>query len=279
VNVGDLESTGVGAGTEVAGYDETDDDSDNSITYLEQGDTQAIVRWGTASVFDRREGRAWFWASAPGTMVSWDWASPIRSILHWWLSGAGIMQVHGGAVGRPSGGIIVVGRGGSGKSTVSLTSLQAGLRYAGDDFVALEPGDAPYVHSLYSSGKLEPHHLERFPALEDAVVNPVRGPRDKAIVLAARKYPNTPIAGFPLSAIVVPRVTGLPDTFVRQISSAAALEALAPSTIFQLHPPRPDALAVMARVARQVPCVELGMGTDLAQVPPAVVRIIDGDVP
>ena len=194
INVWDSASTGTPSpgieGTEVEG------DGTGPILYYEEQGVRAITRWNTVSVLDSLANEAWFWAPDPAVMLSWDWASPMRAILHWWLGGMGILQVHGGAVGTDDGGVIIVGRGGSGKSTTSLACLTAGLQYAGDDFVAIETRPEPRVHSLYSSGKLESHQIERFPELVSAVVNPVREEEEKAIIYADRRVPRVTVPAF-----------------------------------------------------------------------------------
>ena len=274
INIWDSASTGAEAppvlGGELAG------DSSGPIYYLEEDGVQAIARWNTLSVYDSVAGEAWYWAPDAAEMLSWDWASPMRMILHWWLGRDGILQVHGGAVGVAKGGVLVVGRGGSGKSTTTLSCLNSGLQYAGDDFVAIATQPAPYIHSLYGSGKLESHHIERFPNLHAAVANPIQGPNDKAVVYAERYLPGVSTAGFPLLAVVVPRVAGVRDTRVVPASKSAALAALAPSTLFQLHPPHPNALAGMASLVRQVPCFTLELGTDLDQISTSIVGLLEG---
>jgi hypothetical protein len=272
VNVWDTASTGTLA-PPILGV-ELDGDPTGPIYYYEEGDVQALSRWNTLSVFDGNANEAWFWAPDPATMPSWDWASPMRSILHWWLGRHGILQVHGGAVGLPEGGVLVVGRGGSGKSTTTLASLLSGLRYAGDDYVAIETGTSPYVHSLYSSGKLDTHHLERFPTLLGAVVNPVRPEFEKAVIYAQRARGGASINGFPIRAVLVPRVAGVPETRIIPTTATAALAAIAPSTIFQLHPPQRDALARMGALVRQVPCFSIELGTKLEQIPGAIAELL-----
>jgi hypothetical protein len=169
----------------------------------------------------------------------------------------------------------VVGRGGSGKSTTALACLEAGLRYAGDDFVAIEARPDPYVHSLYCSGKLESHHLERFSLLSAAAANPERRGDEKAIVYAQHARPDAPIAGFPLRAVLVPRIVATsPETRVVPASSSTALTALAPSTMFQLHPSQPNALSEMAALVRRVPCFSLELGYDIDRIPAAVVDLL-----
>jgi hypothetical protein len=246
------------------------------IYYYDEDGVRALSRWDTLSVLDYEARHAWFWTSDPAEMRSWDWASPLRAIIHWWLGRHGILQVHGGAVGGPDGGVLVVGRGGSGKSTTTLSCLSSGLRYAGDDFVGMEVDPEPWVHSLYSSGKLEPHHLQRFPSLMPAVANPVRTDEDKAVIYATEAAPRVPIGGFPLRAVLVPRVVASePQTRVVPTSPAAALAALAPSTIFQLHPPQPDGLARMAALVRKVSCYSLELGSDIARIPEAITALLE----
>ena len=160
-------------------------------------------RWRTLSVLDTPAAEAWFWTPAPSAMASWDWAAPLRAILHWWLGSHGVVQVHGGAIGTAEGGVLVVGRGGSGKSTTALSSLGAGLRYAGDDFVAITTRPDAWVHSLYCSGKLDPGHLERFPRLRARRREPgARTRTRRRSSTSTRRSPGSPIEGFPLRAVL-----------------------------------------------------------------------------
>jgi hypothetical protein len=274
LDVWDSASTGVNGPPVLGEPDGTD--SVSPIHYFDEGGVRALSRWDTLSVLDYDSRHAWFWTADPAELRSWDWASPFRAILHWWLGHHGILQVHGGAVGVAEGGVMVVGRGGSGKSTTTLACLSSGLRYAGDDFVGMVVEPEPWVHSLYSSGKLEPHHLARFPSLQSAVANPVRSAEDKVIVFAADAAPGVPIAGFPLRAVLVPRVVAVePETRLVPTSPAAALAALAPSTIFQLHPPQPDGLAKMARLVQTVPCFSAELGSDVSRIPEAILRFLE----
>jgi hypothetical protein len=275
LNTWDSTSTGVEAPPMVGGEPIETDETGPSY-YYEQDGVRAMSRWRTLSVLDLETSEGWFWAPDATRMLSWDWAAPFRTIFHWWLGGRGVVQVHGGAVGLPEAGVLVVGRGGSGKSTTSLACVGAGLRYAGDDFVAISLRPTPYVHSLYSSGKVDAGHLQRFPSLLPVVVNPDRGRAEKAIVAVENAYPGAAIGGFPLRAVLVPRVVAqVPETHAVPIPRSAALAALAPSTIFQLHPPHPEALTAMAAIVRAVPCFSLELGSDLELIPDAVIEIVE----
>jgi hypothetical protein len=53
------------------------------------------------------------------------------------------------------------------------------------------------------------------------------------------------------------------------------LAALAPSTIFQLYPPKANALAEMAALVRAVPCYSLELGSDIDRIPEAIIELIE----
>ena len=132
----------------------------------------------------------------------------------------------------------------------------------------------PVVHSIYCSGKVHKGDLHRLPHLESALADGVR-PDEKAVFYVEQAFPGRSIAGFPLRAIVVPRVTERRAARAVPGTRAEALAALAPSTIFQLHPPARDALAWMAGLVRRVPTFVLELGSDVETIPAALLRILE----
>jgi hypothetical protein len=179
-------------------------------------------------------------------------------------------------VGTRDGGALLVGRGGSGKSTTALACLEAGLQYAGDDHCLVSIDPIPYAHSLYSSGKLNPDSLERLPALRAAVANGDRLDCEKALLLLAPFAPDRVVAGFPLRAIILPQVHGGPETELRPASPAAALLALAPSTLLPLPKSHGAGLAALATLTRQLPCYHLRLGACLQDAPRVIARLLAG---
>jgi hypothetical protein len=228
------------------------------------------------SILDSEAKVAWHWVSDAFDQPYWDQASPIRQILFWWLSSRGHLQLHGGAVGTPEGGVLLVGKAGSGKSTVALSSLGSELLYAGDDYVAVALDPSPRVESLYSSGKLEPAHVhDLFPELRSLLANPDRLDSEKAVIYVQQHFPSQVTSGFPLRAILVPTVRATQSgSRVVQTSRAGAFTALAPSTIFQLHTANHDALATMSRLISEVPCYGLELGSDLTTIPETIAHFL-----
>lgn len=223
------------------------------------------------SVLDTRCDEAWYWMADAGRMPYWEQATPVKFLLDWWLSERDLKQVHAGAVGTPEGGVLLVGKSGSGKSTSTLACLQSDLLYAGDDYVAVAIEPQPYVHSLYTSGKIMPDHVERLPFLLPVVANPDDLGIEKAVVYVHEHWPQAVTPGFPLRALLAPRVTpGLVESRVVEISRVEGLAALAPSTVFQMHTRAKQSLASMSRLLERIPCYRLELGSDIASIPRAI---------
>ena len=228
---------------------------------------------GAVNVLDKERNLAVFWAP-DGKLPYWEYGSPLRSILHWWLLNQGLQLVHAAAVGNGNGAVLIGGKGGSGKSTTALSCLESKLFYVGDDYTLLGSAPGPVVHSLYNSAKLNSDHVQRFPTLLPKVANPDRLADEKAL-LFVREHDAAKVATqLPVRAILLPRVTGLPETRLKRVSVAAALAALAPSTIFQLPRAGNEALKFLATFARNLPCFSLEAGTDLSGIPPVIENLL-----
>jgi hypothetical protein len=247
-----------------------------AVFYHESGGLQALARWRTLAALDSNDDVAWFWAPDPALMLSWDWAYPIRPILDWWLGRQGIVLTHGGGVGGPDGGVAIVGPGGSGKSTSTLSAVGSLLKYAGDDQIAVRTTDSPWLYSVYSSGKLGDFHVERFPELAAGIVNPDHTAIEKGVTYVEEQVPGSTIRGFSLRAILIPKVVlGREEPRLVPISALASLAAIAPSTILAAPPHRPEALAALADLARALPSFQLELGSNLELIPEAIAELLE----
>lgn len=253
-----------------------DDEPRGAVYYSASSDLQIAYQPGLSqlSVLDSSVGIAWFWCRAATELPFWEPAAPVRQILHWWLGGRDLMLLHGAAVGTPNGGVLLVGRGGSGKSTCALASLDSNLLYAGDDYVAVGLPPEPRVYSIYGSGKLVPHHSRLLPHLPPPSFPGDGSPEEKAVFFVGDRFPDRMCTDFPLRAVIAPRVT--PGAVrISPVNPATALRALAPSTLLQLHPARPAALTMMASLLNAVPTFALETGEDVAAIPVALERLLE----
>ena len=94
---------------------------------------------------------------------------------------------------------------------------------------------------------------------------------EKALLFAAQIFPERISRGFPVRAIVLPRVKGNGRTELKETSPAFGLRSLAPSTIFQLPGAGREAFEAIARFVKTVPNYIMEIGPDGPGVP-AVIR-------
>ena len=241
---------------------------DEQIQAVYQLDSQSLT------LVDPERASALFWTSSPGSVPFNERSSPLRTLLHLWLSHRGLQFAHAAALGYPNGCVLLPGRGGAGKSSSALACLGSDLGYLADDFCVLEPGQPPLIHALYSSAKAHLESFERLGLPTSLIANRVTEPTEKAVSFLHEHMPEKLLARAPLRAVLVPRITGERDTVVRPGSQAAALAALAPSSILMLPGSSAYSLQRLAGVVRTVPCYELAVGTDPDQIPRAIARVL-----
>jgi hypothetical protein len=238
------------------------------------GDVRGIAQpvEGSYSLFDPGSGEALYWVTDARSVPYYETAAPVRHILSWWGAANDRPLVHAGAVGTVNGGVLLVGRGGSGKSTTALSCLGSGLRYVGDDYVLAEPGPRPVAHALYGTGKLQPDNLHRLPDLRPAISNLDRLPEEKAVVFVAEHFPDRIASSLPIRAVLVPRLDGRGPPRIVPASPATALAAVAPSTILQLPGTGQESMDAMARLLERIPAYSISLSENLAEN----VRSLDG---
>lgn len=225
------------------------------------------------SVLNVEENEAVFWIRDVQNIPFWETAAPLRILLHWWLGSRQLKYIHAAVVGTETAGAMLVGKGGSGKSTTALSCLQSPLTYVSDDYCLLSAHPEPRAYSLYNSAKLKPDNT-LLPELNPLIHNLDRQPDEKPFLLLHEHFPQKLVPSLPVRVILLPRVMGTPTTTVEQASGAAALLALAPSTLFQLPGGTSNGFQEMAALVKSLPCYWLNLGTDLAQIPTVIADVI-----
>lgn len=232
----------------------------------------------TLSMLDLRRNIALYWTPDARTLPYYECGAPLLALLYWWMESRSRQLVHAGAVGTAKGGVLLVGKGGSGKSSTALSCLEAGLLYAGDDYCLIVVDPEPYAHSLYNSGKVGADDVPLFPLLASALSNAERLDSEKGLYFLHRCFPEQVSRGFPLRAIFLPRVTNSQETRLQKVSPSLSLRALAPSTIFQLPGAGQQAFSTLSRLVQRLPSYVLEVGSDRTRIPTAILRFLDGSV-
>ena len=225
-------------------------------------------------VYDATCQTAFFWVLDAHKMPPEELSAPLRDIFHWFLMHKGAYLVHAGAVGTPSGGILLAGKGGAGKSTTVLNCLNSELLYASDDYTLVTGGPNPTVYSLYSSAKLRRESLSRVPHAISAIINLDNLGHEKAIIFLNRMWKKKLISQFPLRAFFLPHVTGNLDTTLSPATTKDAIHALLLSTVFQLPQTDPHSIQELIKIVRSVPSYHLNLGTQMEQIPQVISRCL-----
>lgn len=198
---------------------------------------------------------------------------PVRAVFHWMGQESSLQLIHGGAIGDKDGAVILVGKGGSGKSSSCTAALQSELFFLGDDYCLVDTGAPAKVYGLYASTKLNPDMLAMFPHLGDFRITTERSD-DKPSFLIYRPYKERLVPERPLKAILMPSVSGRKETRILPASSIHALQALAPSTLFQSTGLGDASFKKMAKLSRALPCFRLEVGTDLDEIPRSIGKLL-----
>jgi len=204
-------------------------------------------------------------------LAAYDRAAPLRAIFGWMARDHGRQLVHAAALGTPEGGVLVVGRGGSGKSNTAVGGMLAGLDFLGDDFCAVALDPAPTAYSLYCSAKLR---LGDWASVPVAPLNPDDAPDEKRVYVLHPRYRDRLKAQIPLRAIALPRRTGQGDPALVPISPRLPLIEMASQSIAMLPGAGAEAVALLARLVRQVPCYRLDLGSRPERIARALAELI-----
>lgn len=222
--------------------------------------------------------RGWLFKLDDAPFPYWEIGSPFRFLWHEWFAKKGQQYVHAAAVGNASGGVLLVGKGGSGKSTTALLCAAAGMSYVGDDYCLVDPINA-CAYSLYNTGKLVgPEDYARLPDLKGLSSNLdgfEKGGPDKAVYFLSDIWPERIVRSLPLRAILIPYITGATDTTIEACGDVDALAALLPSTVGQLPAAGRGDCQRMAALVRQLPAYRLNLGSEIRQIPQAIQHLLE----
>ena len=183
------------------------------------------------SLFDRHARLAVVCAADASAIPAVERAAPLRALLGWLMRHHRRQLVHAAALGTPTIGLLLVGRGGAGKSNTALGCLLAGLCHASDDFCAVSCEPQPVVHSLYCTAKVAAGDWAQ-PSWAPA--NPDDPEHEKRLYYLEPRFRHRLPARLPLSAMVWPSKTGTGDAALHRIAATAPLLETACQTSMML---------------------------------------------
>ena len=227
------------------------------------------------SMYDSKEKIGYYWTKDARELPAYETSAPVRTILNWWVQENNFHFAHGAAVGTKRGGVLIAGKGGSGKSTVALACLNSGLLYVSDDYCVVSAEPVPAAYSVFSSAKVDPGNIFRVEHIAPARVKTGNRHDDKEVFFLYPRFAEQITSGFPLHAILLPRITGKPDSALIPATPADCVKALTLSTMCQFPGAGKKAVDIFVRLARTVPGYYLDFGTDVAQAPRLISDLLE----
>ncbi len=178
-----------------------------------------------------------------------------------WAKHSDKLLVHAAAVGYNGTGVLVVGRGGRGKSTFAVSCLTEGLDFVSDDYTLLTASGQLEAMPLYTCVGLRQDMWKKLPQLGDPSAMVLGKPLFE--IPGSRYCPHMKIA-----AIVMPLAAGDEEPSIYPIPRSNAMAPLVSSTASQLEF-RHDTAMIQKLSARLLglPVYEMRMSTDLSKNP------------
>jgi hypothetical protein len=115
---------------------------------------------------DRQARRAFYWVDDASCVPAWERSRPFLPILQVMLDSTPWIAVHAAAIAWAGRGVLLVGAGRAGKTSLSLAGMAAGWRFAGDDYVLVCTDAESRVAPLFATARLRDDMLTRFPWIE-----------------------------------------------------------------------------------------------------------------
>ena len=201
--------------------------------------------------------------------------SPYFKIIALWASHQKLNILHAGCVAIDGKAVLIVGRGGKGKSSTSIQCLIDGLDYLSDDYVMVDlNGNKPLAYSMYSTGKLNAYHLKGFKKIPSIAKEGIVDKNNKPLLFLYTNFKNQIVKQAEIKAILTPEIRATKKTNYHLISPVESLKSLAPSTLIQLKINNLNTLNSLAQLTRKLPNFSLEIGSDFEDISTKVKEII-----
>jgi hypothetical protein len=188
----------------------------------------------SVNLFDHDRRTGIYWIQNAELLPYWVLSSPLRTLFHWWMERHGCQLVHAAAVGVGDEALLVVGKGGLGKSSTALACLEAGFEFMGDDYVIVRHAPRPAVYGLYATAKINREDIGRFAAFKPYLYKTEVPPDEKAVLFLHPPFGAQLRREMPLAAIAVPRVVDRADTVLVPEVPSVVHQAASFTTMSQL---------------------------------------------
>ena len=201
-----------------------------------------------------------------GQLPPWEPGSVLKSFTYWIALQNKMFMQHAGTLSNGSKGLLLVGRGGSGKSGTVLAGLCDGLKSCGDDHVLVEFAETLKARSIYAIMKQDQAGFERCNLFSAEISNLKRNWQNKIEI-------RPEIIGLPaiepqcsINAIVFPRVEANVKSSFKEVTIRDVSDGLVLSNQVEGPGSLSQSIANSLRLFRSAPIYRLSLGSDAKHV-------------
>ncbi len=148
----------------------------------------------------------------------------VRNIFMW-AQRHSLLILHAAAVGIDGHGVLIVGHGGTGKSTLACSCLAEGFDFISDDYCLLSDAGTHIAYPIYTDVCLNPDSLEKLPMFKPFEILPMQGRKPSFAVGETRIKPSLSV-----EAIILPQITDNSEPELKIDKSNKALAQVIYST-------------------------------------------------
>lgn len=113
-------------------------------------------QYGCLRAYDFERQVAYIVHAPDHQFFEWEVFSPFKEFWHYWTLYRGGLMLHSAVICKDDRALVLLGAGGAGKSTTTLTCVACGMRTAGDDFNVLLIDDRGiFAYPLFTSLKMK----------------------------------------------------------------------------------------------------------------------------
>ena len=176
------------------------------------------------------QNKKYYLLSNPNMYPKWPIANhPFAKAIFLWAQQHNLLTLHAAAVGVNGRGVLIVGHGGTGKSTLTCSCLADGFDFVSDDYCLLNATNSYNVYPIYTNVSLNSDSLAKLPMFKPLEILPMQGEK------SAFKISESIIkVSLTIDAIILPQITNNAEPEIKPDLSKKALGQLVYSTTKQL---------------------------------------------
>jgi hypothetical protein len=227
-------------------------------------------------ILNAEKKHAIFWIAELQDIPFWEKAAPFKQILNWYLANTPYFMLHGGAVAFGKDSVLLVGPGGSGKSSTVGSCFAENLNTSGDDLIIIGKRRHDYeVYGIYNSIKFLPNTNSTIKALFAS--SDLKDCGEKKM----GRYTDLWAGGFSKKSKILAlfhcEISEQGVTNISPVPPISMMKFVIPPTIFLLRGHEAIAIKKITAMIREIQCQKLALGVNPIEIVATIKKFIQNN--